>query len=60
MMKLVLFVLATAASASKDSNYYPWGTNPNSANPMFWNDATDILADLTQFQALYIKYHSCV
>lgn len=55
-----VLLLAAATSAEKDSNYYPWGSNPNENNPMFWNDAINVLHDLTKFQALYIKYHSCV
>jgi hypothetical protein len=29
-------------------------------NPMYWSDAVNVLQDLKQFQALYIKFHSCV
>lgn len=54
-------LLATMATATKDANYYPGGTsNPNVNNPMYWNDAVNVLQDLKQFQALYIKFHSCV
>ena len=56
----VLLFTTAVASAARDSNYYPWGTNVNAEAPMFWNDAVNVLQDLTQFQALYIKYHSCV
>lgn len=60
----VLLFLGTAphaARAEKDSNPYPWGENPNNrAFRMYWNDARNVLQDLDQFRALYVKYHGCV
>lgn len=47
-------------NANKDSNYYPWGANPNNKFRMYWKDSMNVLQDLSQFQSLYIKYHGCV
>jgi len=39
---------------------YPWGENPNNRYRMYWKDSTNVLNDLDQFKALYIKVHGCV
>jgi hypothetical protein len=44
----------------KDVNYYPNGMSPYASNPMYYSEATGVLADLQKFDALYIHYHSCV
>ncbi len=46
--------------AEKDSNPYPYGNNPNNQFKMYWNDAANVLQDLSKFSALFIKYHGCV
>jgi hypothetical protein len=47
-------------TAYKDDSYYPKGvTNPNTKNAMYWRDARNVLQDISQFQSLSIKYHSC-
>ena len=46
--------------AEKDSNPYPYGDNPNNQFKMYWNDAANVLQDLSKFSALFIKYHGCV
>lgn len=51
----VLFV-----RAEKDSNPYPYGENPNNVFKMYWNDAGNIMQDLSKFSSLYIRYHGCV
>jgi hypothetical protein len=59
----VLFVLAIlgidSGYADKDSNRYPWGQNPNVDFKMYWKDSSNVLQDLNEFQALYIKVHGC-
>lgn len=61
---LVLLLLVAALSAfvaaDKDQNVYPWGENPNNRYRMYWKDSTNVLSDLDQFKALYIKVHGCV
>ena len=52
--------LLLAVTAEKDSNPYPWGENPNNKFKNYWNDARNVVQDLDQFSALYIKYHGCV
>ena len=45
---------------SKDYTYYPGnGVNPLVRQPLYYNDAGNVLADLGSFQYLYIQYHSC-
>jgi hypothetical protein len=46
--------------AEKDSNPYPYGNNPNNQFKMYWNDAANVLQDLSKFSALFINYHGCV
>ena len=48
-------------TAEKDSDYYqPGDANPNVKIKMYWKDSVNVLQDLDQFEALYIKYHGCV
>jgi len=44
---------------NKDHNVYPWGTNPNNHFKMYWKDAANVLQDLHQFSALYVRVHGC-
>ena len=46
--------------AEKDSNPYPYGENPNTVFKMYWNDAGNVMQDLSKFSALFIRYHGCV
>lgn len=58
---LLIALFATSlCHADKDSNIYPWGSNPNNAYKMYWKDSPNVLEDLTEFSALYIKVHRCV
>jgi hypothetical protein len=60
MQILLLLLILVGVSTEKDSNYYPWGTNPNVNYEMYWHDAANVLQDIDQFDSLYIKYHGCV
>jgi hypothetical protein len=65
MMKLAFILsaagLATVVYSDKDTNFYHDGfTNPNIENEMYWKDSVNVLQDLSQFSALYIKHHGCV
>jgi hypothetical protein len=66
MMMRLPFILSAAALATvvysdKDTNFYNAGfTNPNIENEMYWKDSINVLQDLSQFSALYIKHHGCV
>jgi hypothetical protein len=55
-----ILLLLPLYSAEKDSNPYPYGDNPNNQFKMYWNDAGNVLQDLSKFSALFIKYHGCV
>lgn len=55
-----VLLLLPLYSAEKDSNPYPYGNNPNNQFKMYWNDAANVLQDLSKFSALFIKYHGCV
>ena len=57
---IFLVAVANAVTAERYTNYNVGGSNPNLDNPMYWSDAVNVLQDLKQFQALYIKFHSCV
>lgn len=49
-----------AAGADKDDSYYVLGTgNPNVNEKMYWKDAENVLQDLSQFSALYVRFHHC-
>jgi hypothetical protein len=53
--------LSPSAFAVKDSNfYYQDFVNPNIKNEMYWKDSVNVLQDLDQFSALYIKHHACM
>jgi hypothetical protein len=62
LLSVVLAVaLSPSAFAVKDSNfYYQDFVNPNIKNEMYWKDSVNVLQDLDQFSALYIKHHGCV
>jgi hypothetical protein len=66
MMMRLAFILSAAALATvvysdKDTSFYYDGfTNPNIENEMYWKDSVNVLQDLSQFSALYIKHHGCV
>jgi hypothetical protein len=62
MMKIVCFLLwlnNISVIAEKDYNVYSWGQNPNIKDKMYWKDSPNVLEDLEQFSALYIKVHGC-
>ena len=56
----ILLLAATFVAAEKDSGYYANGkSNPNIKNSHYWKEAKNVLEDLDQFSALYVKYHNC-
>jgi hypothetical protein len=67
MMKTLLSALALVVAfttkvvvSEKDNNYYPPGySNPNVNKAMYWRDSVNVLQDLSSFDKLYVKYHSC-
>jgi len=59
-MLLLFLALLRLSDAERDSNPYPFGNNPNSQFKMYWKDSSNVLQDIDEFQALYIKYHGCV
>ena len=45
---------------NKDTTYYPNGmTNPNVDEKMYWENAQGIVADINQFDTLYVTHHGC-
>ena len=45
-------------------NVFTWNTctgtdNPNKYETMYWKDTDNILQDLSQFSALYVRFHQC-
>jgi hypothetical protein len=67
MMKILLTTVALVVAftarvvvSEKDNNYYPPGySNPNVNKAMYWRDSVNVLQDLSGFDKLYVKYHSC-
>jgi len=57
---LLLLGAATVHSEKDSDYYYPGISNPNTKEKMYWKDSINVLQDLDQFEALYIKYHGCV
>lgn len=56
---LMAFLVAEGLSA-KDTNYYrPGVANPNVNEKMYWRDSSNVLEDLSKFDRLYVKFHSC-
>lgn len=51
--------LVPSVYADKDGNVYSFGSNPNIRQRMYWADSKAVLDDLSQFSALYIKFHNC-
>jgi hypothetical protein len=62
-MKLLVatqWLLAAVVTANKDDTYYANGvTNPNIKESMYWHQGYNVLQDLSQFDKLYVTYHSC-
>ena len=57
---VVLAVVAALAYADKDTDYYPTGvSNPNVERKMYWKKAINVLQDISQFDKLYVQYHTC-
>lgn len=57
---LSILLLATFVAADKDSEYYADGkSNPNEKKSHYWRDSINVLQDLDQFDALYVRYHNC-
>eukprot|EP00527_Entomoneis_sp_CCMP2396_P007627 CAMPEP_0198140466 /NCGR_PEP_ID=MMETSP1443-20131203/3612_1 /TAXON_ID=186043 /ORGANISM="Entomoneis sp., Strain CCMP2396" /LENGTH=199 /DNA_ID=CAMNT_0043802887 /DNA_START=138 /DNA_END=734 /DNA_ORIENTATION=- len=63
MMMMVALMLSSSsvnADSTQDANQYSFGENPNIKNhKMYWADSKAVLNDLSEFHALYIKFHSC-
>ena len=57
-----LFLSAiTAASAGQHNGNAPWGTGrPPREFRMWWRDPSNVLEDLEQFSALYVRAHGCM
>jgi hypothetical protein len=56
----LLAAVTTTVNAEKDGNYYPSGMkNPNVNEKMYWRNAYDVIDDISSFDALYVKFHSC-
>jgi hypothetical protein len=56
---LCLLWVALLASATRDENAYGSYNNPNLAYSHYWEEADNVLQDLSSFQALYVMYHGC-
>jgi hypothetical protein len=55
-----LLAAVNVVNAEKDGNYYPSGMkNPNVNEKMYWRNAHDVIEDISSFDALYVKFHSC-
>jgi len=52
------FLLLLLGSKTDATQFYPYG-NPCNADPMYYEDAADVTADLSSFKALYIKFEGC-
>ena len=49
-----------AMGDNKDTTFYPNGmTNPNVNEKMYWEDARGVVADIDQFDTLYVTHHGC-
>ena len=61
LLQYLALLLFHVALAAKDNDYYfPGFVNPNTEYPMYWKDSINVLQDIDQFEALYIRYHHCV
>jgi hypothetical protein len=64
-MATAVWLLATTTTicqaTTQDPNSYLW-ENSKKANKFkhYYGDASAVLADLSSFQSLYVKVHSCV
>ena len=51
---------ANSNNKNKDDAYYPSGMmNPNVNEKMYWEDADGVVADINQFDTLYVTHHGC-
>jgi len=51
----------TLASAGQQDGNAPWGTGrPPRDFRMWWRDPSNVLEDLDQFSALYVRSHGCI
>lgn len=51
----------TLTSAGQQDGNAPWGTGrPPREFRMWWRDPTNVLEDLEQFAALYVRAHGCM
>jgi hypothetical protein len=49
------------AFASRDDTYYPDDySNPLTSQGMYWRDSINILEDISAFESLSVRFHSCV
>jgi hypothetical protein len=57
---LLMAFLVVEGRSGKDTNYYrPGVSNPNVNEKMYWRDSFNVLEDLSKFDRLYVKFHSC-
>ena len=48
------------AIGDKDNTFYPNGMeNPLLNEKMYWENADGVLADLNEFDTLYVTHHGC-
>ena len=51
----------TLTSAGQQDGNAPWGTGrPPREFRMWWRDPSNVLEDLEQFSALYVRAHGCM
>lgn len=56
---LMANVISASSSYNKDSNSYGGYSNPNTAYSHYWADSKNVLADLSSFKELWVRYHNC-
>ena len=61
ILSVFLSSCATLASAGQQDGNAPWGTGrPPREFRMWWRDPSNVLDDLEQFSALYVRAHGCM
>ena len=56
----MLLLLAASQELPTATNAQSYATVPYAKYQKFWTDAGDVLRDLENYQALWIKPHGCV
>ena len=55
----LLLALPVLVQAGGDENVYPFGSNPNLGNRMYFPDAASVLNNIDRFSSLHIRFHNC-